>query len=82
MQFNRMWAMFRILLITLLLFPLTLLAQTIDLDKKIIDSITDPIMHMIRNSIDHGIESAEERIHLGKPPDGFLEISALLRGGM
>lgn len=60
---------------------LTITGEDLDLDKKIIDTITDPIMHMIRNSIDHGIEAAEDRIKKGKPKEGFLEISAQLKGG-
>ncbi len=53
----------------------------IDLDKTIIDIIVDPIMHMVRNAVDHAIEPEEERLRLGKTPEGNLEIAALLRGG-
>ena len=38
-----------------------------ELDKKIIEKIGDPLLHMIRNSVDHGIETPEERINNGKP---------------
>ncbi|EID99653.1 chemotaxis protein CheW [Leptospira licerasiae] len=53
----------------------------VELDKNIIDSITDPITHMIRNSVDHGIESPEERVSAGKPAKGKIHLSASLRGG-
>lgn len=52
-----------------------------ELDKKIIEKIGDPILHMIRNSIDHGIESAEQRIKSGKPPVGTIRLSAEYEGG-
>ncbi|TGJ98335.1 chemotaxis protein CheA [Leptospira langatensis] len=53
----------------------------VELDKNIIDSISDPITHMIRNSVDHGIESPEERIAAGKFRKGKVFLSAYLRGG-
>lgn len=53
----------------------------VELDKTLIDAISDPIMHMIRNSMDHGIETPEERLKAGKPKEGFIRLSASLRGG-
>lgn len=53
----------------------------VELDKNLIDSISDPITHMIRNSVDHGIESPEDRIAAGKPRKGTVILSASLRGG-
>ncbi len=47
-----------------------------ELDKTIIEDIADPLIHLIRNAIDHGIEPSEERISIGKPPKGKLIISA------
>ncbi|MEW6238966.1 MAG: chemotaxis protein CheA [Candidatus Omnitrophota bacterium] len=47
-----------------------------ELDKKIIDQIGDPLMHMVRNSVDHGIESPEERRAKGKSPEGLLHLNA------
>ncbi len=56
---------------------LTLLGENTEVDKTIVDSIGDPIMHMIRNSMDHGIEeSQEERIAAGKDPVGEIVLSA------
>lgn len=52
-----------------------------EVDKTIVDSITDPFMHMIRNSMDHAIESPEERIALGKPEQGKVTLSAQNVGG-
>ena len=60
---------------------LTIEGGDVDLDKTILDIINDPIMHMIRNSIDHGIEEPTVRLQAGKPAHGRLHISALLRGG-
>lgn len=53
----------------------------IELDKTLIDAIVDPIMHMIRNCIDHGIESPKERLQLGKKESGTIKVNGSLRGG-
>ena len=52
-----------------------------ELDKTVVDQISDPLLHMIRNSVDHGIESPEERIAAGKPENGKIEVRASHRGG-
>ncbi len=52
-----------------------------EVDKTINDTITDPFMHMIRNSMDHAIESAEERRALGKPETGKITLAAQNIGG-
>jgi two-component system chemotaxis sensor kinase CheA len=52
-----------------------------ELDKNVIEQIGDPLKHMIRNSIDHGIESPEERKGLGKPPEGTIWLKAYQREG-
>lgn len=51
-----------------------------ELDKRIIDEIQDPLIHIIRNAIDHGIELPEERERMGKPREGRLTLSAYSRG--
>jgi two-component system chemotaxis sensor kinase CheA len=51
-----------------------------ELDKSIIEEIGDPLMHMIRNSVDHGIEAPEERIANGKPEIGMVELKAYNEG--
>ena len=56
---------------------LTLIGENTEVDKTIVDSIGDPIMHMIRNSMDHGIEETQEdRIAAGKDPVGEIILSA------
>lgn len=52
-----------------------------ELDKNVIEQISDPLKHMIRNSIDHGIESPEERRRLGKPEVGTIWLKAFQREG-
>ena len=52
-----------------------------EVDKTINDAIVDPFMHMIRNSMDHAIESPEERIALGKPEVGVITLAAKNTGG-
>ena len=47
-----------------------------ELDKTLIEEINDPLVHIIRNSIDHGIEKEEERIKAGKNPDGTIKLGA------
>jgi two-component system chemotaxis sensor kinase CheA len=51
-----------------------------ELDKSIIEEIGDPLIHMIRNSVDHGIESPEERVANGKPETGTVELKAYNEG--
>jgi two-component system chemotaxis sensor kinase CheA len=55
---------------------LKIIGEETEVDKNIIEHITDPIMHLIRNSMDHGIESAEERRLKGKPETGTITIEA------
>lgn len=54
--------------------------QDIEIDKTILKSIESPLQHIIRNSIDHGIESGESRIAKGKPGEGLLKITAFYSG--
>jgi two-component system chemotaxis sensor kinase CheA len=53
-----------------------------ELDKSVIDDLLDPIMHSVRNSIDHGIESLEERKAAGKPEEGMVLLKATNEGNM
>ncbi|MBF0500364.1 MAG: hybrid sensor histidine kinase/response regulator [Candidatus Riflebacteria bacterium] len=55
--------------------------ENTELDKKIIEKLGDPLLHMIRNSIDHGIETPAERVKAGKPQIGLLSIHADYEGG-
>jgi two-component system chemotaxis sensor kinase CheA len=47
-----------------------------ELDKTVIDQLSDPLVHLIRNAIDHGIESPEQRVARGKPQRGTVQLSA------
>ncbi len=51
-----------------------------EIDKSILDEISDPLIHMMRNAIDHGIENAEERAAKGKDPEGKITVSAMHEG--
>ena len=52
-----------------------------DLDKTVIEAIKDPLTHVIRNAVDHGIESPQKRTAAGKPPEGRLFLRAYHEGG-
>lgn len=52
-----------------------------EVDKNIIEHISDPLMHLVRNAVDHGIESSEERIESGKPEKGKVTLSAKTEAG-
>ena len=52
-----------------------------ELDKTVVDQIGDPLIHMIRNSVDHGIESPEDRVAAGKSPEGHVSVRAYHQGG-
>jgi len=52
-----------------------------ELDRTVVDELGDPLVHLVRNSLDHGLEPADEREAAGKPPTGILEISAHHAGG-
>ncbi len=52
-----------------------------ELDRGVVEELNDPLLHMIRNSVDHGIESSEKRAAAGKPPVGKLELRAFHQGG-
>ncbi len=52
-----------------------------ELDKTIIEAIKDPLTHIVRNSVDHGIETPEKRIAAGKPVEGLLSLRAYHEGG-
>ncbi|MDH3195357.1 MAG: chemotaxis protein CheA, partial [Hyphomicrobiales bacterium] len=55
--------------------------ESTEIDKTVIEKLSDPLVHMIRNAIDHGIETVEERQALGKPPEGTITLSAEQIGG-
>lgn len=59
---------------------LILEGEETEIDRNIVDSLYDPLVHMIRNSCDHGIESEAERVALGKPKEGTVTLSAYHKG--
>lgn len=58
----------------------TIQGRETELDKKIIEQMSDPLVHLLRNAIDHGIERPDERVRKGKPPAGQLLIAAEQQG--
>jgi two-component system chemotaxis sensor kinase CheA len=52
-----------------------------ELDRSLIEAIKDPLMHLVRNAVDHAIETPEERAAAGKPAEGLLRIAAAHEGG-
>jgi len=59
---------------------LSLSGQNTDLDKSILDALSEPLMHLVRNSVDHGIEPADERLTAGKPARGTVYLNAYHQG--
>jgi two-component system chemotaxis sensor kinase CheA len=51
-----------------------------ELDRRILDELRDPLMHMVRNSVDHGLEVPADRVGAGKPAEGRIKLSAAQRG--
>lgn len=60
---------------------LKLTGENTELDKTVIEKIGDPLVHLVRNSLDHGIETPAERIAVGKPEIGTVELNACHKGG-
>jgi two-component system chemotaxis sensor kinase CheA len=52
-----------------------------ELDRTMVDILADPLVHMVRNAVDHGIESPEERAAAGKDPEGVIRLNAYQTGG-
>ncbi|MEI9890116.1 MAG: chemotaxis protein CheA [Caulobacteraceae bacterium] len=55
--------------------------ENTEVDKTVIERLSDPITHMIRNAIDHGLESTERRLEQGKPAEGLVKLAAFHRSG-
>ena len=60
---------------------LELVGKDTELDRTVVDALGDPLVHLIRNSLDHGLEGPEERVAAGKPATGTLHLSARHAGG-
>ena len=59
---------------------LELVGEETDLDKNLVEALADPLVHLVRNSVDHGIEMPEERVRKGKPSAGHVMLSAAQEG--
>ncbi|MCP8937823.1 chemotaxis protein CheA [Alsobacter sp. SYSU M60028] len=59
---------------------LKLAGEDTEVDKTIVEELADPLIHMIRNAMDHGLESPEDRLAAGKPQEGVIRVSAEHRG--
>jgi len=59
---------------------LDLSGQNTDLDKGILDALAEPLMHLVRNAVDHGIEAADERLTAGKAARGTIHLNAYHQG--
>lgn len=59
---------------------LELVGEETDLDKNLVEALADPLVHLVRNSVDHGIESPEERAEAGKPVEGVVVLTASQQG--
>ena len=55
--------------------------ENTEVDKTVIERLSDPLTHMIRNAIDHGLETPEDRVAAGKPREGVVRLAALHRSG-
>ncbi len=60
---------------------LKLLGEQTELDKTVMERIGDPLVHLVRNSLDHGIETPEQRINAGKPETGTITLNAFHQSG-
>ncbi|HET9123484.1 MAG TPA: chemotaxis protein CheA [Solirubrobacteraceae bacterium] len=60
---------------------LELIGSETELDRTVVDALGDPLVHLVRNSLDHGLEPAAERLAAGKPEEGTLQIAARHAGG-
>ena len=58
-----------------------LIGENTELDKTVLEKISDPLVHLVRNSLDHGLETREQRVANGKPPGGTIELAAFHEGG-
>jgi len=54
--------------------------SNIELDRSVLDSITDPLLHILRNCVDHGLEFPDERLKMNKPETGLIKINAQRKG--
>jgi two-component system, chemotaxis family, sensor kinase CheA len=58
-----------------------LIGEEVEVDRAVLDHLDEPLLHLVRNALDHGLETAQERATAGKPPVGRLRIAATSGGG-
>ena len=63
------------------IIDIRIFGEETELDRLMIEEVADPLMHIVRNAVDHGIETQEERIKLGKNEIGTIKLSATQKGG-
>jgi chemotaxis protein histidine kinase CheA/CheY-like chemotaxis protein len=61
---------------------LAIYSGNIEIDKHVLDQLGDPMLHLLRNAVDHGVESSEERAAAGKSPAGHILVTASVQGAM
>jgi two-component system chemotaxis sensor kinase CheA len=59
---------------------LELVGEETDLDKNLVEALADPLVHLVRNAVDHGIESPDDRVAAGKPREGVVVLTASQEG--
>ncbi|HUS63487.1 MAG TPA: response regulator [Kofleriaceae bacterium] len=57
-----------------------LTGEDTELDKLLVEALDEPLLHLVRNAVDHGLEPPDERVRAGKPPEGTISIRAMQRG--
>jgi two-component system chemotaxis sensor kinase CheA len=62
-------------------FTFEIKGEETEIDKVVVDTLSDPLVHLIRNSVDHGLETNEERLKKGKPEKGRVTLAARQEGG-
>src|SRR4029453_3612941 len=60
---------------------LAMVGKETELDRSLLEAVKDPLTHLVRNAVDHGIEDAERRLAAGKDPEGTLTLRAYHEGG-
>ena len=60
---------------------LKLLGEQTELDKTVMEKLSDPMVHLVRNSLDHGLETVDKRVAAGKDPVGTVTLNAFHQGG-
>jgi two-component system chemotaxis sensor kinase CheA len=63
------------------LIHLNMIGEETEIDRNMVDAIYEPLVHLVRNAVDHGLESPEERKQAGKPETGTLELRSYQQGG-